>query len=117
MTKHEVVKLIAKVIGVDPPEMSTGSTEPRIIFELINRQLGLGIEADRTKPEFARQIVECAGLVWTPDCESRGSTVTLKGLALVLDAVNFFVSVGTSSSLVQKPISTKADETNRNSIA
>lgn len=92
MTKQEVVLSIAKAIGVDAPEMSTGSTEPRIIFELINKQLGLGIEVNRTKPEFAQEIVECAGLVWTPDCESRGSTVTLKGLLLVLDAVNFFVA-------------------------
>lgn len=91
-TKEDVVQSIAVVIGVDPPEMSTGSTEPRRIFELINTQLGLGIEVDRTKPEFAREIVERAGLVWTPECESRGSTVTLKGLHLVLDAVNFFAS-------------------------
>ena len=70
--------------------MSTGSTEPREIFVLINTQLGLGIDETLTKPEFAKAIVERAGLVWSPDCESRGSTVTLLGLELVLDAVRFF---------------------------
>jgi hypothetical protein len=90
-TKQQVVESISDLIGVDAPEMSTGSTEPRKIFELINTQLGLGIQSDRAKPEYAREIVERAGLVWYPDCESRGSTVTLEGLFLVLDAVRFFV--------------------------
>jgi hypothetical protein len=90
-TKQQVIESISNLIGVDAPEMSTGSTEPKKIFELINAQLGLGIEPDRAKPEFAREIVERAGLVWSPDCESRGSTVTLEGLILVLDAVRFFV--------------------------
>jgi len=71
--------------------MSTGSTEPRQFFELINTQLGLGIDETLTKPEYARAIIERAGIAWSPDCESRGSTVTLRGLELVLDAVRFFV--------------------------
>ncbi len=91
-TKKDLVASISHLIGVDPPPMSTGSTEPRMIFELINEQLGLGIELDLSKPEFAREIVERAGLVWSPECESRGSTVTLNGLQLVLDAVHFFIS-------------------------
>ena len=89
-TKYEVVKHISELLGVETPAMSTGSTEPRKLFELINAQLGLGIAPDLTKPEFAREITERAGLVWTPDCESRGSTVTLKGLELVAAAVVFF---------------------------
>ena len=91
-TKKDLVAAIAQLLNVDAPKMSTGSTEPRRIFELVNEQLGLGIEVDLPKPEFAREIVERAGLVWSPDCESRGSTVTLNGLQLVLDAVHFFVS-------------------------
>lgn len=91
-TKKDLVAAIAQLLSVDAPQMSTGSTEPRRIFELVNEQLGLGIEVDLPKPEFAREIVERAGLVWSPDCESRGSTVTLNGLQLVLDAVHFFIS-------------------------
>lgn len=90
-TKKDVVDEIARLVGVPSPPLSTGSTEPREIFEIVNRELGLGIEVGRTKPEFAREIIERAGLVWSPDCESRGSTVTFNGLQLVLDAVHFFI--------------------------
>ena len=91
-TKKEIVDEISSLIGVSPPAFSTGSTEPKEIFEIINRELGLGIDSGSSKPEFAREIVERAGLTWTPKCESRGSTVTLNGLILVLDSVRFFVS-------------------------
>jgi hypothetical protein len=91
-TKKEVIDEISSLIGVSLPPLSTGSTESREIFEIINRELGLGINDASTKPEFAREIVERAGIVWSPDCESRGSTVTLNGLQLVLDAVHFFIA-------------------------
>ena len=91
-TKKDLITEIAVLIGVDAPPMSTGSTEPRRIFELVNEQLGLGIEMDLPKPELARGIVERAGFVWSPECESRGSTVTLNGLQLVLEAVHFFIA-------------------------
>ena len=90
-TKKEIVDEIASLIGVAPPPFSTGSTEPREIFECINRELGLGIDQAISKPEYAREIVERAGIVWSPDCESRGSNVTFIGLELVLNAVHFFV--------------------------
>lgn len=91
MTKRAIVEEIADLIGVSAPKMSTGSTEPRQIFELINIQLGLGIDPTTPKPEFARAIAERAGFVWSPECESRGSTVTLRGLEIVLGAVRFFI--------------------------
>ena len=91
-TKKEIVDEISNLVGVSPPALSTGSTEPKEIFEIINRELGLGINLGSSKPEFAREIVERAGLTWTPECESRGSTVTVSGLLLVLDSVRFFVS-------------------------
>ena len=90
-TKKEIVDEIARLIGVASPPLSTGSTEPREIFEHINRELGLGIDRASSKPEYAREIVERAGIIWSPDCESRGSTVTFNGLRLVLNAVHFFV--------------------------
>lgn len=71
--------------------MSTGSTEPREIFDAINQKLGLGIETTRTKPETARAIVESAGMIWQPDYESRGGTVTIGGLMAVEKAVEFFL--------------------------
>lgn len=87
---------LAKLIGVHPPPMSTGSTEPKKIFCLINDVLGLGLAETLPKPELARAIVEASGLTWNPDCESRGSTVTLAGMERVAEAVRLFVSSGST---------------------
>ncbi|GAB2592234.1 hypothetical protein [Microlunatus antarcticus] len=89
--KQDIVEEIASVFGLEAPKMSTGSTEPREIFDLVNRELGLGLPLHLTKPELARAIVESAGDVWLPDYDSRGGTVTLKGLAAVLEAVHFYL--------------------------
>jgi hypothetical protein len=89
--KVEIVGEIARLLGVPAPHMSTGSTEPRAIFDLVNSRLGLGIDPRRDKPGVARGIVEASGHPWAPDYESRGATVTKAGLVAVLEAVQFFV--------------------------
>jgi hypothetical protein len=91
-TKAEIVEEIALLLGVETPRMSTGSTEPREIFDLIDESLGLRImlTSNRSKPEIARAIVEAAGYPWLANFESRGGTVTRDGLAEVLRAVVFF---------------------------
>ena len=86
-SKQDMVNALAALIGVPAPPMSTGSTEPREIFALVNRELGLGIDPRSGKPDLARAIVEAAGYTWDPDCESRGATVTRTGIARVLLAV------------------------------
>jgi hypothetical protein len=88
--KRDVVIDIAHALGKEAPRMSTGSTEPREIFDLINGELALGISRRLTKPETARAIVESTGEVWMPDFESRGGTVTLRGLQAVRAAVRFY---------------------------
>lgn len=90
--KVEIVGEIAHLIGVPAPQMSTGSTEPREIFDLVNVRLGLGLDPKRDKPGMARGIVEASGRQWAPDFESRGATVTKSGLVAVLEAVQFFVA-------------------------
>ena len=87
MTKEEINDAIAHRLGMRPPRMSTGSTESKPLFLLINEALGLGIDPKLSKPELARQIAEIGGQHWNPNCESRGSTVTAQGLSLVLKAV------------------------------
>lgn len=82
-TKEDVVKEIADLLGVVAPPMSTGSTEPKDIFVAVVKVLGLGLDTAQTKPELARDIVESDGLVWGPECESRGGTVTMTGLERV----------------------------------
>ena len=91
-TKADIVWHIAIKLGAEAPKMSTGSTEPREIFEIVNDHLGLGIDRRLTKPEMARQIVEAAGLSWNAHYESSGGTVTKVGLEAVLEAVEHFVA-------------------------
>ncbi|MDO8150198.1 hypothetical protein [Isoptericola sp. b408] len=86
MKKEQIVAEIALAIGVDAPPMSSGSTEPRAIFDLVNDRLGLGLEGT-TKQGLARGIVEIVGGTWTTAYESRGATVTKDGLLAVRDAV------------------------------
>jgi hypothetical protein len=88
--KVELVQEIARLIDAGPFHMSTGSTEPRALFDAVNTELGLGIPPEGTKPEMARGIVEAAGARWLPQYESTGGTVTFDGLRAVLDAVRFF---------------------------
>lgn len=91
MTKFEIVSEISARLNVEAPKMSTGSTEPREIFDLVNDTLGLGIDKQATKPDMARQIVEASGVSWNADYESRGGTITKSGLLAVLTAVEHFV--------------------------
>ncbi len=91
--KADVVQEIAEALGVAAPPMSTGSTEPKTIFLLVNESLGLGISAKKTKPELARAIVEASGEVWGATYESRGGTVTVEGLLAVRRAVRFFSGI------------------------
>ena len=89
-SKMEIVDELARRIGVEAPPMSTGSTEPRAIFVLVNDRLGLGLSGRLDKPSLAKGIVEASGRPWLPTYESRGSTVTKEGLLAVMHAVKFF---------------------------
>ncbi len=85
--KRDVVAALAHALGREPPPMSAGSTEPRDIFEYVDEGLGLRLAESgaRTKPDFARGIVEATALeVWLPTFESAGGTITLAGLKAVL---------------------------------
>ncbi|MEU0266538.1 hypothetical protein [Nocardioides sp. NPDC006303] len=89
--KKDVVVEIAVALGKEPPKMSTGSTEPRAIFDMVNEELALGLPTSLTKPQIAQAIVESTGEKWLPDHESRGGTVTLPGLQAVREAVRFYI--------------------------
>ncbi|QCB92188.1 hypothetical protein [Cellulomonas shaoxiangyii] len=89
--KQDVVREIADALGREAPTMSTGSTEPRAIFDMIDKELALGLPPGLTKPQIAQAIVESSGEVWGPDYESRGGTVTLRGLQAVREAVRFYL--------------------------
>ena len=89
--KQDVVGEIAAVLGREAPKMSSGSTEPREVFDIVNEELALGFSPRLTKPQIAQAIVESTGEVWAPDFESRGGTVTLRGLQAVREAVRFYI--------------------------
>ncbi|MGO1316500.1 MAG: hypothetical protein ACTMIR_05645 [Cellulomonadaceae bacterium] len=89
--KKDIVTEIADALGREVPKMSTGSTEPRAIFDMINEELALGLSNKLTKPQVAQAIVESTGEVWAPDFDSRGGTVTLRGLQAVREAVRFYI--------------------------
>lgn len=89
--KQDVVNEIASILGREAPKMSTGSTEPRAIFDMINEELALGLPTNLTKPQIAQAIVESTGEVWATDCESRGGTITREGLQAVRRAVTFYI--------------------------
>ena len=89
ITKEDLVRQIAELLGVPAPPMSTGSTEPRSISDIWADTLGIPVEAHLTKPEVAQRIVESTGATWNADYESRGGTVTKRGLTAVRDAVGF----------------------------
>lgn len=91
MTKSQIVREIAGLLGIRPPQLSTGSTEPKAIFIAINDRLGLSIPTVLSKAEMGRAIVEFSGHKWLPDFESRGGTVTRAGLLAVLGAVEHFL--------------------------
>jgi hypothetical protein len=95
-TKAQMVGRIAERLGVDTPPMSSGSTEPKRIFELIVEELGLAIEPDKlTKPDLAHEIVAAADLQWSVvTCESSGGTVTKIGLDLVWQSVEILMGDG-----------------------
>lgn len=87
MTKENINREIAELLGARAPHMSTGSTESKALFALINERLCLGLDISLTKPVMARAIAEIGGQNWSPNCESRGGTVTKAGLLKVLEAV------------------------------
>ena len=90
ISKEELIIEIALMLDIPSPKLSTGSTEPKELFMLINDLLGLAIPSNIQKPDMAKQIVELSGGTWTLDCESTGGTVTHLGLQKVRDAVSFF---------------------------
>jgi hypothetical protein len=90
ISKEDLIQEISLMLGIPSPKVSTGSTEPKELFVLINDLLGLAIPQNLQKPDMAQQIVELSGGTWAAECESAGGTVTHLGLERVRDAVSFF---------------------------
>lgn len=89
--KADLSAEIAALVGIADPRLSTGSKERKELFLAASDLLALGLSDDTSKPVLARAIVEAAGFAWYPNYESRGSTVTRRGLIAVRDALRFLL--------------------------
>ncbi|MGO4599488.1 hypothetical protein [Terrabacter sp. 2RAF25] len=90
-SKPGVVAAIADLLGAPTPPSANGSREPKEILLLINDRLGLGFDNSHSKPALAQEIVQAAGLTWTPECWSRPMTLTREGLLRLETAVKIFL--------------------------
>lgn len=92
MTKESEITAIAHLVGIPDPGLGVGSSVPKALFDgVCNR---FGIDASGTMPQQAQRIVTAANLPYSSDFfDSRGtrslggSTVTLKGLQQIKQAV------------------------------
>jgi hypothetical protein len=89
--KQDVMDEVNTHLGLPLCKVSTGSTEPREFFHRIVELLAIPTPHRTDKPGLAQAIVEAAGFPWLPDYESRGGTVTRKGLDAVREAVMLFI--------------------------
>lgn len=87
MTKQEIMDLVCSELGLVRFKVSTGSTEPKAFLVAVAEQLGLASTRDLDKIGIAKSIVESRGQRWELDYDSRGATITRKGLLAVLAAV------------------------------
>ena len=73
--KNEIARRLHLTLEETPP-MSTGSTEPKRIFELVDERLNLSIDPEKrlAKTELAKAIVIKSGQEWREDCESTALT-------------------------------------------
>lgn len=90
-SKTQLSAEIARLVGMEDPGLSTGSTERKALFLGAARLIGSEARRKQSKPELARSIVESAGFVWRSRYESRGSTVTREGMLAVRDALRFLL--------------------------
>jgi hypothetical protein len=91
-TKEELATEIERLLNMSHHPFSTGSTEPRSLFEDVAIALGMTPSREVTKVQLAQQIAEAGGQPWDDSCDSRhtpsggGETVTAEGISRVLAA-------------------------------
>ena len=83
--KLEAVARLSNLTNSGPEVLGPGSKERKTV--LVNLAIGLSvpINEDESKQQIAKKISTFLGTEWTPECESIGQTITLKGLNLLLE--------------------------------
>lgn len=103
--KLEVVARISNLTSSGPEVLGPGSKEHKSVVWNLAKGMGLEAKDSDSKQVLAARIVQSAGLNWTPDCESVGQTLTLKGLNLILLAGSeYFARKTIKPSLIQLSI-------------
>ena len=91
-TKQQLIDATCDRLSIRRFSVSTGSTEPRAFLVAVIEQLGLqALTSGLDKPGLGRLIVEAGGRPWLPSYDSRGSTVTKRGLEAILETVQRLV--------------------------
>ncbi|GAA4714023.1 hypothetical protein GCM10025782_07880 [Pedococcus ginsenosidimutans] len=88
--KQDQLDHLCRQLGIPFVPVGRGSSLPSHVFDEAARRLGVG---RGSMPEIGERLATKAGLVWTSDCDSRGSisgggsTVTREGLDVINRAV------------------------------
>lgn len=90
--KLEAVARISNLTSSGPETLGRGSKERKSVLTNLAQGLNLRVDESDSKQELAAKIAQNLGKVWTPDCESIGQTITLKGLNLLLEAATLRLS-------------------------
>jgi hypothetical protein len=90
--KLEAVARISSLTNSGPETLGPGSKERKSVLTNLAKGLNLEVDESDSKHELAAKIAQKLGKVWTPDCESIGQTITLKGLNLLLEATTLRLS-------------------------
>ncbi len=96
--KLEAVARISQLTGSGAETLGPGSKERKSVVLNLAIGLGISIDASATKHEIARTIASDLGVRWSSECESRGQTLTLRGLNLLLEAATSVVDENTNQS-------------------
>lgn len=90
--KLEAVARISNLTNSGPETLGPGSKERKSVLTNLARGLNFDVDESDSKQELAAKIAQRLGKAWTPDCESIGQTITLKGLNLLLEAATIRLS-------------------------
>ena len=90
--KLEAIARISNLTNSGPETLGRGSKERKSVLTNLAHGLNLEIDESDSKQALAVKIAKKLGKIWTPDCESIGQTITLKGLNLLLEAATLQLS-------------------------
>ena len=108
-SKAEAVARLYAIAGVPPEPLGPGSTEKKSVLVSLARRFDLLADVRATKPVVGGQIAHALGAEWTPASWSRGSTITLHGLNVLLEAATHEASRRRLLSAVEEAFAERLD--------